>query len=128
MQISKVFHTQEFVGETNKEAYLKACSWYAQYVMSKKSKVEVKKVLFKAEMLDGRDSPTCKLELYTIFDDNDFNKGRCAACEQFHSLFYVNEQYNCQKCSQRGYRDDLDKKLGRIASWFKKQLDVTMHG
>lgn len=126
MQVSKVFHTQEFTAETGKEAYLRACTWYAKYVMNKNSKVEVTKVLFKAEMIEGRDSPTCKLELYTLFDDTDFNKGRCDACAQFHSLFYINEQYNCQKCSQSGYRADLDKRTGRIADYYKQQLNATL--
>lgn len=111
------FFVKEFKSEEPKEAYLKACKWIAKHITSK---VEVEDVLVKIIKVQDADFPTYKVELYAELHDGEYKSSFCGFCQQFHKSFYINHNYNCDKCNMMSYREGMERKL-RIKSKYKKE-------
>ena len=118
----KKFYEREFKAEDSKNAYLKACKFVASNIISKGSKVEVSKVTWDVVRVEG-DLPTFRLTLYYKFDDTDFMKQSCDACKEFHKSFFINENYNCNRCNKVGYEKNIEQRLLTGAEYFRKMLD-----
>ena len=118
----KKFYEREFKAEDSKNAYLKACKFVASNIISKGSKVEVSKVTWDVVRVEG-DLPTFCLTLYYKFDDTDFMKQSCDACKEFHKSFFINENYNCNRCNKVGYEKNIEQRLLTGAEYFRKMLD-----
>ena len=116
------FYEREFKDEDPKKAYLKASKFVASNIISKGSKVEVSKVTWDVVRVE-RDLPTFRLTLYYKFDDTDFMKQTCDACKQFHKSFFINENFNCDRCNKVGYEKNIEQKLLIGTDYFRKLLD-----
>lgn len=119
------FYKRSFKAEDSKNAYMKACKFVASNIISDKSKVEASKVTWtvqKVKVEDG-DLPTFQLTLYYTFDDTEFMKQTCDACKQFHKSFFINENFNCDRCNKVGYERNVTQKLMIGSDYFKKMLD-----
>ena len=119
----KKFYERRFSAKDSKEAYLKACKFVASNIISKASKVEASKVTWDVTKVDSDGLPTFMLTLYIKFDDTEFMKKTCNACKEFHKSFFINENFNCDRCNKVGYERNLEQKLEISASWFRKVLD-----
>lgn len=119
----KKFYERKFVAQDSKNAYLKACKFVASNVISKGSKVEAAKVTWDILPVESDDLPTFMLTLYIKFDDTEFMKKTCDACKEFHKSFFINENFNCDRCNKVGYEKNLEQKLETISGWFKRVLD-----
>ena len=108
MDISVKFFEKNFSSEHSKDAYLKACKWLAKYIISK---VEIGETFWKIDRLPDTDLPTFKLELHAMLKETDFRKAFCDTCKSFHSSFYLNQQYNCDRCNMTSYYKQAEKKL-----------------
>lgn len=122
MEYIRKFYERNFKSENPKDAYMKACKFVASNVISASSKVEVAKVTWDIHRVEG-DLPTFRLTLYYKFDDTEFMKKTCAACKEFHCSFFVNENYNCDRCNKVGYERNIEQKLVIGSEYFKKVLD-----
>ena len=69
------------------------------------------------------DLPTFRLTLYYKFDDTDFMKQTCEACKQFHKSFFINENFNCNRCNKVGYEKRIEQKLLIGAEYVRKMLE-----
>jgi hypothetical protein len=116
------FYERDFKDENPKNAYLKASKFVASNIISKGSKVEVSKVTWDIVRVEG-DLPTFRLTLYYKFDDTEFMKKTCETCKQFHKSFFINENYNCNRCNKIGYEKNIEQKLLIGTEYFKKLLD-----
>ena len=116
------FYERDFVSEDPKKAYLKASKFVASNIISKGSKVEVSKVTWDIVRIEG-DLPTFHLTLYYKFDDSEFMKQTCNACKEFHKSFFINENYDCNRCKKVGYEKQIEQKLMIGADYFSKILD-----
>lgn len=116
------FYERDFVSKDPKQAYLKASKFVASNVISKGSKVEVSKVTWDIVRIKG-DLPTFHLTLYYKFDDSEFMKQTCNSCKEFHKSFFINENYDCNRCKKVGYEKQIEQKLMIGADYFSKILD-----
>lgn len=120
----KPFYEREFKAKKSKEAYLKACKFVASNIISASSKVEVSKVTWDVVRVSNDDDlPTFRLTLYYKFDDTQFMKQTCEACKEFHKSFFINENFNCNRCNKVGYEKNVDQKLMIGSEYLRKQLD-----
>ena len=120
----KPFYEREFKAKKSKDAYLKACKFVASNIISASSKVEVSKVTWDVVRVSNDDDlPTFRLTLYYKFDDTQFMKQTCEACKEFHQSFFINENYNCNRCNKVGYEKNVDQKLMIGSEYLRKQLD-----
>lgn len=120
----KPFYEREFKAKKSKDAYLKACKFVASNIISASSKVEVSKVTWDVVRVSNDDDlPTFRLTLYYKFDDTQFMKQTCDACKEFHKSFFINENYNCNRCNKVGYEKNVDQKLMIGSEYLRKQLD-----
>lgn len=119
------FYTHSFKAEDSKNAYMKACKFVASNIISEKSKVEASKVTWSVQKVkvEEGDLPTFQLTLYYTFDDTEFMKKTCEACKQFHKSFFINENFNCDRCNKVGYERNVIQKLMIGSEYFKKMLD-----
>ena len=120
------FYERDFKDEDPKKAYLKASKFVASNIISKGSKVEVSKVTWDVVRVEG-DLPTFRLTLYYKFDDTQFMKQTCDACKEFHKSFFINENYNCNRCNKVGYEKNVDQKLMIGSEYLRKQLDEELN-
>lgn len=118
------FYEREFKDDDPKKAYLKACKFVASNIISKGSKVEVSKVTWDVARVEQEgDLPTFRLTLYYRFDDTDFMKQTCDACKEFHKSFFINENFNCNRCNKVGYEKNIEQKLMIGSEYIRKMLD-----
>lgn len=120
------FYEREFKAKSSKDAYMKACKFVASNVISNGSKVEAKRVAWDiTKECDGSDDslPTFRLTLYYKFDDTEFMKQTCKACKEFHNAFFINENFNCDRCNKVGYEKNIKQKLLIGSEYLKKMLD-----
>ena len=122
MEYIQKFYEREFRDEDAKKAYLKASKFVASNIISKGSKVEVSKVTWDVVRVDG-DLPTFRLTLYYKFDDTKFMEQTCEACKQFHKSFFINENFNCNRCNKVGYEKNIEQKLMIGADYLRQLLD-----
>ena len=124
MEYIQKFYEREFRDEDPKKAYLKASKFVASNIISKGSKVEVSKVTWNVVKVEAEGNlPTFRLTLYYKFDDTEFMKQSCEACKQFHKSFFINENFNCNRCNKVGYEKNIEQKLTIGTEYFKKQID-----
>lgn len=124
----KPFYEREFKAKKSKDAYLKACKFVASNIISASSKVEVSKVTWDVVRVSNDDDlPTFRLTLYYKFDDTQFMKQTCEACKEFHKSFFINENYNCNRCNKVGYEKNVDQKLMIGSEYLRKQLDEELN-
>lgn len=120
------FYERKFRAEDSKEAFLRACKFVATNIISKGSKVEAANVVWDIiRVSEGEDEslPTFQLTLYCKFDDTRFMEQTCEACKEFHKSFFINENFNCNRCNKVGYEKNIRQKLMISAEYLKRMLD-----
>lgn len=120
------FYERKFKAQDSKEAYLKGCKFIAKNIISKGSKVEASKVVWDVTRIDEDNDeslPTFLLTLYYKFDDTKFMEQTCNSCKEFHKSFFINENYNCNRCNKVGYEKNINQKLMVGAEYLRKTLD-----
>jgi uncharacterized paraquat-inducible protein A len=110
MKFTVKYFEKMFYNDDSKEAYLEACKWLATNVISK---VEVRDSLVQITKLpqEKSDLPTFKLELFAQLDDTEERSRFCERCQEFHKLFYINQQFNCDKCNMTAYNENMKTRL-----------------
>lgn len=125
MKYIQSFYEREFKAKGSKEAYLKACKFVASNIISDSSKVEASKVTWSVTRVKTEDEeslPTFLLTLFYTFDDTEFMEKTCTACKEFHKSFFINENFNCDRCNKIGYERNIKQKLAIGSEYFKKRL------
>lgn len=130
MEYCAKFFEKEFTATESKKAYLKACKWVAVNVINKVT--DIGETTWNiTKVYEDEDKTTFKLTLYCTLGLEDEHKKFCENCKQMHSLFYVNEEYNCSRCNMITFykrsKDRLEIKVGyrkeRIGFLLEKSED-----
>jgi hypothetical protein len=121
MDVTISFHKETFTADTRKQAYLEACKWVALHVMDKDEIGGHTQwhMTFDKEA----DSPTVILELFAIIDSNDAGQSFCKACKEFHKSFYINQQFNCDKCNYRAFKRRIAEKSAIKQAYRKENIN-----
>ena len=115
---SEEFFKKEFADESMKAAYLKACKWYATNVLSKD---ELHNVQVEFEKDNKGEFPTVVIHLFAVLSEDELRKKYCEICKESHSTFYMNQNYNCNRCEANAYQRRMDDRL-RIKLEYYRQL------
>ena len=105
-----------FSAENEKEAYLKGCKKLAKYMTSKK----YKNISFK---IDRKDNDTF---IFTLFTNLDLTKDKnqfCVLCKQYHTSFFVNEEYNCSRCNLNTFLKREEKKIRVSKNFYNSKIE-----
>lgn len=115
---SKEFFKKKFVAETMKAAYMNACKWYATNVLSKD---DLHNVQVEFEKSVKSEFPTVVIHLFAILSENELRERYCNLCRESHSLFYMNQNFNCNRCEAKAYQARTDDML-RVKLEYYRQL------
>lgn len=118
IKYSKEFFKKKFTAETMKEAYMAAVKWYATNVISKD---ELHSVHVEFEKAKDEQFPTVTIHLHAILSENELRERHCKICKETHSLFYVNSNYNCNRCEANAYQRRTDDML-RVKLEYYREL------
>jgi len=117
MKSIEKFHSEQFVGDSHKEAFQKATKWVALNITAKHDSEDLLVKILKDKEAS---LPTITVEIYAEYDDKDWKHSFCTACKDFHKSFYINQQFNCSRCNMVAYRDSIHQKQ-LIKTKYKKQ-------
>lgn len=117
LRFVKELMSKQFTGDNMKEAYLKACKWYATNVLAKDELHNIQ-----VEYEKDKQSPTVTIHLYVSMEEEVFRQEHCSICKEFHNSFFVNEPNNCNSCNVSGYQRRLDKSIKAKIEYYRKLL------
>ena len=117
-RFTETIYQQKFSGKTMKDAYLKACKWYATNVLSK---VELQGVMVEYIKSD-KQLPTITARLYVSIEEVDIKAQHCNICKETHKAFFINENCNCAWCTIDAYHRRLEDTLKSKRNYYQTKL------
>jgi len=116
MLITVSFYTKNFVAQSQKEAYFKACKWVAKNIVN--SKNELVDTTWKIEKSD-----ICEvtLTIFSTLEESEHKAKFCQICKDYHRSFFINEDYNCSRCNLNTYRKRLVESTN-IKKTYRKEI------
>ena len=104
--------------DSEKEAYLIGCKSFAKYMASPK----YKNISFKIERASGTDN-TFIFTMFTNLDLGEEQRNFCKVCKEFHSSFFINENYNCQRCNLKTFLERAKNKSQISKGFYKHKIE-----
>lgn len=117
VKFSEEFGKKKFTADSMKEAYLKACKWYATNVLAKDEMQEVHVVFEK-----DKHSPTVTIHLSVVLKEKEVLEQHCTCCKEMHHSFFINEDTACNRCSAMGYQRRLEQKIQVKKTYYRELL------
>lgn len=115
------FFSKNFTGATMKDAYLKACKWYATAVLSKN---ELKDVL--VEYVKNKDDinqlPSVTVKLYVHHGPKEIQEMHCKACAEVHKLYYLNDVH-CSNCNIQAYQKRVIESVQIKSGYYSEKIN-----
>lgn len=119
----KFFETTFSSSSGSKDAYLKACRWLAENVISKAEAHDVQYTITKTEIeRDGENLPAFKVELFCSLSEGEIRKKYCDMCYSFSHSMFAKREFDCSRCSMLGYNDKLKEKMVVKVGYRKERL------
>ena len=109
--------SKKFTGDNMKDAYMKACKWYASNVLAKD---ELQNVC--VEYVKDKQSPTVTIHLYVYMEEEEVRQNHCNVCKEYHHSFFINEAENCNCCNVTGYQKRLEQKIRTKRGYYRDLL------
>ena len=119
IKYSKEFFKKKFSAESMKAAYMNACKWYATNVLSKD---ELHNVLVEFVKEKNEQFPTVTIHLSATLSEDELRERYCKICRESHSLFYMNQNYNCNRCEAKAYQTRTDDMLRVKLEYYRELL------
>lgn len=115
---SQPFAKKMFSGKSVKDAYLKACKWYASNVISKDK-------LHNVQVQYIKDSEKCRVTiiLYASLSETEVLEQHCQCCKEMHHSFFINEDTSCNRCSALSYQRRLESHISVKIGYYKELLN-----
>lgn len=113
---AKEFYSQMFRASNLKDAYLKACKWYAQVVLSK----DLNNVM--VEYIKDSTTNTVTAKLYGTMEELATKEQHCIICKESHKSFYMSEETNCSWCKIRAYQNRIETNINSRCSYLKGEI------
>ena len=79
-----------------------------------------KRITFNVEIIN---ETTIKFNLYTNIDMNGMQRDFCKMCKEFHCSFYINEEYNCNRCNLKSFISRLAHTANVSKAYYKSRLE-----
>ena len=102
--------------DSEKESYIKGCKALAKYMASNK----YKNLTFKIERTSEKNQFI--FTMFTNLDLGEEQRNYCKMCKKFHCSFYVNEEYNCQRCNLKNFLQRAEGKSRISKSFYKSKM------
>jgi hypothetical protein len=118
---SEEFAKKIFSANNMKDAYLKAVKWYSSNIISKDELSKGITCSFEKDYTN-KQSPSIILHLYANIELDVVEKRHCDICKETHSSFYMNSEYNCDRCNMKAYQRRQDKSLKTKLMFYKNKL------
>ena len=109
MQISEKYFERTFKAAKSKDAYMKVCKWLAINIISNRHLQDSTWKITKVK--ETPNWTKFKLELFCTLDDAEIADRFCKACKEVHCSFFINEEYNCNRCNMITFRKRLKESL-----------------
>lgn len=84
-------------------------------------KTDVSFFTFKVSKIDEKEN-SLKWDIYINISTDKDDESFCKACKEFHSSFYVNDQYSCNSCKFNSYKKRIKEKERNIKKIYKNKL------
>lgn len=110
----KVFD-KSFKNVISKEAYLSACKWIAQNIISKK----LENLTYKIEKKEETKIPTFVVSIFLNVDEEKIHKNFCDKCKHLYNTFYQLDRMNCNECRMRAYRKNTEEYTKGLIEFYK---------
>ena len=121
---SEVVYQKSFSAKKMKDAYLKACKWYASNVLSKDELHDIQVEYIKE---NDKQYPTITARLFTSIEETEIKATHCAICKETHKSFFINENTNCAWCNtdafERRIREQLNIKRGFVKTKIERSIE-----
>ena len=121
---SDTVYQLSFTGKTMKDAYLKACKWYASNVLSKDELQDVQVEYIKCT---NKQLPTITARLFTSVEEADIKATHCAICKETHKAFFINENCNCAWCNTDAFDRRIREQLNIKRSFVKSKIERSIY-
>lgn len=105
--ITKYF-VKKFSSEDPMEAYKRMMKWQARHIINHK---DLNHTYLRVEREQEDGITTFKLNLYASISEAESRQSFCNSCQEFHRMFYINSQYNCDRCNMTARMKSIDEKL-----------------
>lgn len=105
-------------GTDRKDAYLKGCKRYAQYIASS----QFQNISLKVEHVEGNPK-ALRFILLTTIDMREEQEAFCKICKELHCSFYINEEYNCSRCNLKSFLRKLQHRTNISKGYYKSKID-----
>lgn len=106
-----------FMAHSQKESYLKAVKWYATNVLTKN-------LAGVAATYEKKEDTTIILHVFILIDEKETLERHCTCCKELHHSFFVNENYDCNKCKLNAYKKRLTEKIKIKKEFCKSKIEV----
>lgn len=120
-----VIYQKSFTAKNMKDAYLKACKWYASNVLSKD---ELRDVLVEYVKEKDKQLPTVTVRLFSAIEESDIKATHCAICKETHKSFYINDNTNCSWCKVDAFEKRVREQLNVKRSYVKSKIERNIYG
>lgn len=112
LHYSEQFAQRVFNGATTKDAYMKACKWYASNIIARDELHEIQ-----CEFVKGINQVT--LKLFAVLPEAEVLASHCQCCKEMHHSFFINEDTACNRCSAMAYQRRLKQKIAIKVGYYK---------
>lgn len=118
IKYTEEFFKKKFTADTMKEAYLKACKWYASNVLAKD---EMQNVL--VDFIKSTEHlPTVTIHLSIGLGEKELREKNCEICREAHSHFFSTEETNCAWCKVSAYQKRTDDMLKVKLAYYRERI------
>lgn len=113
---------KEFKNKNSKEAYLEACKWLANNVVS--NDFVSSRTTYSIQKTRNEETGlyVYVLELFVKVDEKEIMNKHCAICKETHSSFFINEETNCNWCKIAAFDRRLESELSKFGSLVKDSM------
>ena len=63
-----------------------------------------------------------RVNVFVLFDYKKEEERICKICKEFHCSFFINEQYNCDRCTYKSYKKRLNEKSKYSKQYFANKI------
>ena len=121
---SDTVYQKSFTGKTMKDAYLKACKWYASNVLSKDELHNIQVEYIKD---NKKQLPTITARLFTSVEEAEIKATHCAICKETHASFFINENCNCAWCNTDAFERRIREQLNIKRTFIKNKIERSLY-
>lgn len=115
LKYTEKFDKRVFIGDTTKDAYLKACKWYATNIMAKGLEDTI--------IVNYKKTSDCEVIMtLSIQLGQEIKDKHCTICHEAHSAFFLNNKEDCDRCNMLAFHKRVHESMATKKSYFKDLL------